>query len=128
MITAGAASDKISELKSKLAIYAAWADLIEANYMPSDSGEAEAFVGRSDGGRVSEAHFRSFLEDVEARSAELREELAEWEGLVFQPKARPEGEVHELKPQAQKPRVVERGKGHGRRVQGAAQAEAPGNK
>lgn len=125
MITAGAASEKISELRSKLAIHMAWAELIEANYLPADAGEAEAFISRSDGGRVSEAHFRSFLEDAEQRCVELRDELAEWEGLVFQPKARAEGEVHELKPQLPKQRVVERNKTSGRRLQTPQTAPGP---
>lgn len=125
MITAGAASDKISELRSKLAIYAAWTELIETNYLPSDGADAETSISRADGGRVVEAHFRSFLEDVEARCEELREELSEWESLVFQPKreAAPEaapqkGEVHELKPSPAQKRV-ERNR-HGRRLQASA--------
>lgn len=84
-ITAGAASNKISELRSKLAIYDAWVELLQQNYLSSDSGPPETPLFRQDGTRVPDVHFFSVMEDIEARCVELREELAEWEGLVFEP-------------------------------------------
>lgn len=84
-ITAGAASNKISELRSKLAIYRNWVETLRANYMPSDGGRAEAQILRDDGGTCSEAHFHAVIEDIEEKAAEVQEELAQWEGLVFEP-------------------------------------------
>ncbi len=97
-ITARAATDKITELRSKLAIYAHWVEVIQANYMPQDGGPPETRIEREDGGHATEAHFQSVLDDVEHRCAELREELAEWENLVFEPVKleEEEAEVHEL--------------------------------
>lgn len=116
-ITAGMASEKISELKSKLAVYATWSDLLHANYMPSDGGRPEALIHREDGGTVTEAHLRSVLEDIEGKCEELREELAEWEALVFEPKT---AEVTPLHPQtAVVKKAVDKGKAHARRVQPA---------
>lgn len=123
-ITAGAASNKIIELKSKLAIYSSWVELIKANYLPYDGGAAEVVVTRDDGGICSEQHFQAVLADVEAKTAEIREELGEWEGLVFEPTAsappRPLVAVTntEIPPVAKKP-AVERSKLSGRRLQPA---------
>ncbi len=86
-ITAGAASDKISELKSKLAVYKHWHELIEASYMPGDAPTPEVKLFRDDGGAVSEDHFKSVLEDIDQKCLELEQELSEWQGLVFQPVA-----------------------------------------
>ncbi len=94
-ITAGAASNKISELRSKLAVYDAWVDLIRQNYLPSDGGPPETPLMRDDGGRVTPEHFQSVMEDIETRCSEIREELAEWEGLVFEPV---KGQVTQLHP------------------------------
>lgn len=96
-ITAGAASAKISELRSKLAIYNAWVELINANYMPCDGGPAEVHITREDGGTATEAHFTAVLEDIEHKCAELREELVEWENLVFEPRG---AQVRPLHPAA----------------------------
>lgn len=85
-ITAGVASEKINELKSKLAIYGSWVELIHANYMPNDGGAPEVRITREDGGTATEAHFESVLEEIEEKCVELREELASWEGLVFEAK------------------------------------------
>jgi hypothetical protein len=124
-ITAGAASNKIIELKSKLAIYASWVELIKANYLPYDGGAAEVTVTRDDdGGVCSEQHFQAVLADIDAKTAEIREELGEWEGLVFEPSvsvpARPLIAVANpaAPPVAKKP-AVERSKLSGRRLQPA---------
>lgn len=119
-ITAGAASDKISELRSKLAIYASMVELIHANYMPGDGGAPEVRITRPDGGTATGPHFESVLEDIEIKCAEIREELAEWEGLVFSPKG---GQVTALHAGAEEPakKAPERVKAqHARRVQPAA--------
>lgn len=85
-ITAGAASEKINELKSKIAIYNSWEELINANYLPNDGGSPEAHVVRDDGVTAAPAHFKSVLVDLEEKRDELRNELEEWENLVFEPK------------------------------------------
>jgi len=84
MITAGAASNKISELRSKLAIYQAWIDTIHNNYMPSDGAKAEATIERDDGMPCTEEHFTSVIVDIQEKINEVREELVQWEGLVFE--------------------------------------------
>jgi hypothetical protein len=94
-ITAGAASDKIHELRSKLAVNATFAELVRNNYMPCDAGAPESVITREDGGAVTEKHLGAVLEDLEHQAAELREELGQWEGLVFEPKA---AEVRSIRP------------------------------
>jgi len=94
-ITAGAASDKIHELRSKLAVNSTFAELLRNNYLPMDGGLAEAVISRDDGGAVTASHLASVLEDLEHQAAELREELSQWEGLVFEPKT---AEVRPLRP------------------------------
>lgn len=111
-ITAGAASDKILELKSKLAVYKAWSELIEASYMPGDAPSPEVRLFREDGGAVTEDHFKSVLSDIDVKCAELEQELSEWQGLTFQPGA-------EVRPISEAvPKRTER-KPHGRRLQTA---------
>jgi hypothetical protein len=120
-ITAGAASNKITELRSKLAIYKNWVETIRANYLPCDGGDAEIRITRDDGGSCVESHFLAVIADVEEKCDEIREELAQWEGLVFEPAQAP---VRAIAPAAaandQKQRPVERSKISGRRLQPAA--------
>lgn len=120
-ITAGKASEKISELRSKLAVYDTLTELIHANYVGSDSGRAESRIDRPDGHVVTEAHLFSVLEDFESRQGELREELKQWEDLVFEPKT---AEVRPLRPAVSEPppapKRVERARHGGRRLQPAS--------
>lgn len=115
-ITARAASDKISELRSKLAVYHTWRETIEANYLPSDGGTPEVRITREDGGNVTEAHLESVIEEITEKCTELQQELDEWEALVFEPK---QAEVHPINepPKQQQP---ERSKLSARRVRQAA--------
>jgi hypothetical protein len=124
-ITARAAADKIDELRSKLAIYTTWSEVIHASYLPSDGGSPEVRIAREDGGSVREQHLRSVLDDIEQKQAELREELGEWESLTFEPAApvrsAPEPEQdgsEEPAPEPVKKPAPER-KIHGRRLQAA---------
>ncbi len=98
-ITARAAADKISELRSKLAVYATWTETIKVNYMPSDGGAPEVRIHREDGGAVTEDHLIAVLDDIETKCDELRAELAEWESLVFEPSA---AVVHSLDEHAER--------------------------
>jgi uncharacterized membrane protein len=111
-ITAGAASEKINELKSKLAIYKSLVELIHANYIPSDGGAAEVRITRDDGGSATDAHFASVLEDIEGKCVELREELAEWEGLVFSPRGAQVTPIHVVAAAEQVKKSSERTKPH----------------
>lgn len=118
-ITAGAAAAKIIELRSKLAVYDSFIELIRANYMTCDSGKPEVTITRDDGGNVSESHFAAVIEDIEATKQGLEEELQEWEGLIFEPKS---AEVRELRPstddeEAAPAPVKKKGQIHGRRLQ-----------
>jgi len=116
-ITAGAASDKINELRSKLAVYAKMAEVLQSNFMPNDAGAPEDRIERPDGGAVTGAHLQLVLEDIDMKMSELHEELSEWEGLTFRPD-KPEAAKVQMLPTAETKKVVaEKGKGHGRRFQ-----------
>jgi hypothetical protein len=118
-ITAGAASDKISELRSKLAIYDALKDVIRANYMPSDGGVVELRLARQDGTSVSPSHFEAVIAELEERAVEALTELDEWEGMTFQA-APKEANVRPITAQPPSPkRANPERKLHGRRVHSA---------
>ena len=115
-ITAKAASDKINELRSKLAIYSTWTETVLANYLPSDQVPAEMRITRDDGGNVTEEHLQTVLEEISDKADEVREELAEWEGLVFEPAA----QVHPINPDEASKKPVEKGRPGARHIRQAA--------
>ena len=94
--SAGAAAAKISELKSKLAIYETLKDVIKANYLPSDGGSAELRVMRADGSSAAPDHFNSVLEDLDEKSEELAQELRDWEGMMIEAPRKKGGEVRHI--------------------------------
>lgn len=112
-ITAGAASAKINELRSKLAIYDVLKDVMRANYIPSDGGAVELRLLRPDGTSVSPAHFVSVIAELDERAQEVAGELEEWEAMTFEAAPKKEnvrpitGRPHEDKQER---------KLHGRRV------------
>jgi hypothetical protein len=116
-ITAGAASAKISELRSKLAIYDALKDVIRANYMPSDGGAVELRLARQDGTSVSPSHFEAVMAELDERAMEVISELDEWEGMTFEVAPKKEANVRSItaRPPEEKRGPPER-KLHGRRV------------
>lgn len=117
-ITAGAASDKISELRSKLAVYQAWMENLRVNYLPCDAGAPEIQLTREDGGLVNEKHFTAVLEELGEKCEELKEELEQWEGLVFEPAKATVTPLHVAN--AAPTKKAERSKLGGRRLQHAA--------
>jgi hypothetical protein len=94
--SAGAAAAKISELKSKLAIYDTIKDVIRANYLPSDGGAAELRVMRADGSSAAPDHFDSVLADLDEKSDELLQELRDWEGMMLESPRKKGGDVRHI--------------------------------
>ncbi len=126
-ITAGAASAKISELKSKVAVYAALSDVIRANYLPADGAAAELTLYRDDKTSVAPDHIELVIQDLDNLTREALEELKEWEGLTFEPKRAEGADVRHI--QAPEPKHAPSPapeKKHGRRSFGAAGAGKSG--
>jgi hypothetical protein len=81
MPTVGQIADKISELKSRIAIAEGLQLYLRANYMSSDAGEPEMTFTRDDWATVPEAHIKTHLADVDEQLNEYREELEAWENF-----------------------------------------------
>ena len=87
--------------------------------MPCDGGAPEVRIERDDGGAVNEAHLRAVLKDVEDKCEEIREELTEWENLVFEPRSAEVRKLHPANDDAPPKKQVERSKPNARRLQPA---------
>lgn len=81
--TAGAVADKISELRSKIAVFETLCAQIRNNYLSSDAGPGELRITRKDGATVTQGHLKVSITDFEEHITALHEELEEWEGLTF---------------------------------------------
>lgn len=81
--TAGEIADKISELRSKVAVQETLISQLRANYMSSDAGAGELRIQRQDGAVVPDHHFQVCIKDMDTMINELRGELEEWESLTF---------------------------------------------
>lgn len=89
-LTVGQISDKISELRSKIAIQEGVALYLEANYKSSDAGSSEMHFTRNDHARVPEAHIDRYVEDTVEVLDTLRAELLQWESMpVVDPTEKP---------------------------------------
>lgn len=82
MPTVGQIADKISELRSKIAIHEGVLLYLESNYTSSDAGAAEMHFTRADYARVPEVHVVAYMTDVHETVQELRMELEHWENLA----------------------------------------------
>lgn len=80
-LTFGQISDKVSELRSKIAIKEAFVLHLKANYKSSDAGSAEMHVTRDDFATVPEIHIDLFIEDTVDEIDTMRAELRQWESL-----------------------------------------------
>ena len=83
-LTVGQISDKISELRSKIAIQEGVALYLEANFKSSDAGNSEMHFTRNDHARVPEAHIDRYIEDAAEHLSVLRAELHQWESMPVQ--------------------------------------------
>jgi hypothetical protein len=82
-ITAGSVIDKISELRSKISVFEGLVLHLKSNYIATDAGEAEMKFYRGDYAPVPEPHIHSTIGDLDAFVADLRAQLAQWEGIVI---------------------------------------------
>ena len=82
-LSAGTIVDKISELRSKIAVLEGLVLYLEANYKGSDAGEAEMRFTRRDFATVPQAHIDVTIADLSAAMGAFAEELEHWEGLMF---------------------------------------------
>lgn len=84
-ISAGSVVDKISEVRSKIAVFEGLVLHLKSNYLTSsDSGEAEMKFYRGDYAPVPEAHVRASLVDLESLVMDLQTLLAQWEGIMIE--------------------------------------------
>jgi hypothetical protein len=81
MLTVGQITDKISEIRSKIAVYEGTVLHLKANYKSTDAGPAEMHFTRSDGAIVPEEHIDRFIDDTVFVVDGLRAELSQWENL-----------------------------------------------
>lgn len=82
MPTVGQIVDKISELRSKIAISDYTLRHLRTYYFASDHGEAEMKLYRDDQALVSEGHVRAYLDDLDSQLKEYKAELKHWESLA----------------------------------------------
>lgn len=82
-ITAGQISDKISELRSKIAVWQHLISLLTANYMSATDAAAELKLPRDDGATVTPLHFDAALDDLNQLVSKARDDLETWSSLVF---------------------------------------------
>lgn len=80
-ITAGNALSKISEIRSKIAIFEGLIMYLRANYVSSDAGEAEMRFTRSDYATVPEKHVEVSVHELQEQIENMQRELEEWESL-----------------------------------------------
>ncbi len=84
-ISAGTVVDKISEVRSKIAVFEGLVLHLKSNYVASeDSGEAEMRFYRGDYAPVPEPHIETALLDIESLVLDLREQLSQWEGIMIE--------------------------------------------
>jgi hypothetical protein len=81
MPTVGQITDKISELRSKIAIHEGLVLYLRANYVSSDAGAAEMHLTRNDHATVPEDHIKAHMGDMVDYIDELRYQLTQWENL-----------------------------------------------
>jgi hypothetical protein len=82
MPTVGQITDKISELKSKIAIQEGVVLHLKANFMSSDAGEPEMHFTRDDYATVPEKHITTFIVEAVDEIDALKAQLEEWENLA----------------------------------------------
>ncbi len=83
-ISAGQIADKISRLRSQVAIYDALLMQLQANYSLRDGVSIpEQSIYREDGGRVPPDHIKIAERELTEKVAELRVELERWERSIF---------------------------------------------
>lgn len=80
-LTVGQITDKISELRSRVAIYDGLILHIQSNYIRSDHGPAEMRFTREDNAFVSQGHLESATQSFYAEIDQLRAELQQWENM-----------------------------------------------
>lgn len=80
-ITAGSVVDKVSEIRSKIAVFEGLLLYLRSNYLSSDAGDAEMRFARADYATVPEAHVEGAMHELETRLKDFRDELHQWENL-----------------------------------------------
>lgn len=83
-ISAGTIVDKISEVRSKIAVFEGLVLHLKSNYLPSDAGDPEMKFYRGDYAPVPAPHVEASIGDVEQHLLDLREQLAQWEGIIVE--------------------------------------------
>lgn len=99
MLTVGQINERISELRSKIAVTEGMILHIRATYIPSESAEAELYFTRSDYGRVPVLHINKALADytdyVLSLEAEIQmlesQEVRQEEKILAKPEKKEDG-------------------------------------
>jgi hypothetical protein len=81
-ISVGSIVDKISEARSKIAIYKNVMLNLRSNYLSSADSEAEMQVVRADYAPVPEAHIELAIADLTVVVEELEALLKQWENIT----------------------------------------------
>jgi len=84
MPTVGQILDKLSKLKSRIAILEGVQHHLQANYLNSDAGAADMCFVRSDHGVVPQKHVEEFVGELSEMIEEAHSQLEEWEMLPIQ--------------------------------------------
>ena len=81
MPTVGQINAKISELRSKIAVYEGLVHYLKTNYLPSDHSDAEMSFTRTDFVRVPPPHIEASMADLVEKVDQLRVEMEKWEEM-----------------------------------------------
>jgi hypothetical protein len=122
MATVAQISEKISKLRSKIAVTEAVVLYLKTNYLPTDSVEAEMRVTRADFAVVPADHIEMSITDYVDYIDDLRAQLDEWENLSVEIPVPKKAEAKE-KPEPEKKRKKEAPSGTAR----GHQDPTPGN-
>lgn len=128
-ITVGKITEKLSELKSRLAIIEGLVLYLATNYRTSADGmiPPEMHFTRVDGGHVSEPHIESFSADLVETLDQLRIEIQHWEDLEVPGDEQADSAAQESE-QPEKPPAKEKQRGSSVRTKDRGQGDpASGN-
>lgn len=83
-ISVGSIVDKISEARSKIAVYKSLVLHLRSNYLSSADSAAEMQVFRADYAPVPEPHIELTIADLSAMVSELEALLRQWENITVE--------------------------------------------